>query len=100
LLLFFWSYLLAGAADGAAAADAGDGDADDEAPPKFKPELKVDEETWKVLFSSKAKLYVRVRKEGASDWESRGVGTLTLRQTHGSTDKTYIMFSTDVVSCL
>jgi hypothetical protein len=62
----------------------------------------VDEETWKVLFSAKAKLYVRVKKEGAtvSDWETRGVGTLTVRQQRSNMDKTWVMFSTDVVSTM
>jgi hypothetical protein len=91
---------LAGASGSAAAADGGDGDADEEAPAKFKPELKVDEETWKVLFSSKAKLHVRIKKEGASssEWEPRGVGILTVRQNRSNMDKTWVMFSTDVVS--
>ncbi|KAF6259297.1 hypothetical protein COO60DRAFT_1626145 [Scenedesmus sp. NREL 46B-D3] len=69
-----------------------------EAAPKFKPELKVDEAVWNVLFSSKARLHVRVKKGGApNDWEGRGIGMLTVRQPkQGDSNKTYIMFSTDV----
>jgi hypothetical protein len=91
----------AGASDSAAAAGGADADADEEAPAKFKPELKVDEETWNVLFNNKAKLHVRVKKDsGATDWESRGLGMLTMRQPKQgeNSGKTYIMFSTDVVS--
>lgn len=55
---------------------------------------------WNVLFSSKARLHVRVKKGGApNDWEGRGIGMLTVRQPkQGDSNKTYIMFSTDVVS--
>eukprot|EP00882_Tetradesmus_deserticola_P024206 GHRQ01026443.1.p1 GENE.GHRQ01026443.1~~GHRQ01026443.1.p1 ORF type:complete len:180 (+),score=93.32 GHRQ01026443.1:278-817(+) len=91
---------LAGASGSAAAAGGAEADAaDEEAPPKFKPELKVDEAVWNVLFSNKARLHVRVKKDnGAADWEGRGLGMLTVRQPKqgSSSGKTYVMFSTDV----
>ncbi|KAF8072794.1 hypothetical protein HT031_000454 [Scenedesmus sp. PABB004] len=89
-----------GAADAAGAGGGGGGGGEEaeEGPPKFKPEIKVDESVWRVLFSSKARLHVRVKRDGgATDWEPRGVGMLTVRQPkEGAGDKTYVMFSTDV----
>jgi hypothetical protein len=93
--------LLGAAGDAAAGAAAADGDADEEAPAKFTPELKVNEDVWNVLFNNKAKLFIRVKKDsGATDWENRGVGLLTVRQAKqgDNSGKTYIYFSTDVVS--
>lgn len=99
---------LAGAADGAgangaAAPDAGGGDdaADEDGPPVFKPELKVDESVWSLYFSSKARLHVRVKKDGgATEWASRGVGMLTVRapKEGAGSGRCYVMFSTEGVS--
>lgn len=88
----------AGASD--AAAGGADGDADEEAPAKFTPEIKVDEEKWHVLFNNKARLHVRLPKgSGGGDWEGRGVGMVTLRQPKegDSLGRACVMFSTEVV---
>jgi hypothetical protein len=82
------------------ASGAGGDAGDEDAAPKFKPEIKVDESIWNVLFSAKARLHVRVKKDdGAHDWEPRGIGVLTVRQPKSGegSDKAYVMFSTDVV---
>eukprot|EP00878_Enallax_costatus_P003964 GHUV01004185.1.p1 GENE.GHUV01004185.1~~GHUV01004185.1.p1 ORF type:complete len:530 (+),score=219.03 GHUV01004185.1:291-1880(+) len=86
-------------APSAAAAGEGGGDADgaeDEAPPKYKPEITVDENTWKVFFSGKARLHVRRAKDGKTDWDAKGIGVLTVRQRKdGSDSSTYITFTND-----
>ncbi|WIA08853.1 hypothetical protein OEZ85_008274 [Tetradesmus obliquus] len=96
--LFKFPAPTAGGASDAAAGGA-DGDADEEAPAKFTPEIKVDEEKWHVLFNNKARLHVRLPKgSGGGDWEGRGVGMVTLRQPKEGDrlGRACVMFSTEV----
>lgn len=54
-----------------------------------------------MFFNGKARLHVRRVKDGKSDWDSKGLGVLTVRQRKDGTDgSTYVTFTNDGVSVI